>query len=422
MIEYSSLLKNKNFTYIWISQMTSQITINILNYLLLFRLFERTGSAIATSLLWVAYALPGLLVGPFASASVDVIPKRKMLMWTNVLQALTVLFFSFIHQNSIFLLYGLALTYSFLNQFYVPAELATLPTVVKKKNLPHANSLFFITQQGALIVGFGMAGILQRYFGFNGVLYLASALLLVAYASVSLLPEMKIEIKLSEKFEDAVAEFFDSIVMGYRFIKDNDYILKPFLLMIGVNLTLFIVTVNLPVIVTQLLKFDLNSAGVMLVVPAGAGAGLAAVNMPKQLRRGRRKVDIIERSLFAIALSLFVLIFIVSEATSFYRIIFSIIDMAFLGYYFIGVLIPVQTFIQEKTPEKLRGRVFGNYWFLITAATVFPVILSGTLVEIFGSKILLFLIAAIYIASFLFVRSRGRSFIKDGFNNKKHGI
>lgn len=399
--------------------MTSQITINMLNYLLLFRLFDRTGSAIATSLLWVAYALPALLVGPFASASVDVIPKRKMLIWTNILQALTVLFFSLIHESSIFLLYGLALSYSFLNQFYVPAELATLPTVVKKKNLAHANSLFFITQQGALIVGFGMAGILQSYLGFNGVLYLAALLLFLAFVGVSFLPEMKIEIKLSEKFEDAVAEFFDSIVLGYRFIKDNDYILKPFLLMIGVNLTLFIVTVNLPVIVTQLLNFDLNSAGIMLVVPAGAGAGWAAINLPRQLRRGLRKIDVIENSLFVITISIFLLIFVASEVTSIYRIIISIIDLAVLGYYFIGVLIPVQTFIQEKTPEELRGRVFGNYWFLITAATVFPVVLSGTLTEIFGVKILLFLIAAMYLATFLFVRSKGKVFIKDGLKNNK---
>lgn len=119
LTDYRPLSKNFKFLYLWASQILSQLTIYVMNFLLLLRLFEKTGSTIATSFLWVAYALPAILIGPFAAAS---------------------------HRTSLFLIYGVALAYSFLNQFYVPAELATLPSVVKKKVLPHANGLFFLTQ------------------------------------------------------------------------------------------------------------------------------------------------------------------------------------------------------------------------------------------------------------------------------------
>ena len=71
----------------------------------------------------------------------------------------------------------------------------------------------------------------------------------------------------------------------------------------------------------------------------------------------------------------------------------AIISLFSGGFGFIGILIPAQTMLQEKTPGGLRGRVFGNFWFMVTVATIFPVIFSGTIAEIFGVEfMMLFLI------------------------------
>ena len=161
--EFKPIVKNSNFIFLWWSQILSQLTINIMNFLLLVKLFSNTGSTIATSFLWVAYALPAILIGPFAAVSVDMIERRKMLMATNLLQSFTILIYAISHENRLFLLYGVAVAYSFLNQFYVPAEAAAVPTLVRKPNLPLANGLFFLTQEGALILGFAVAGIMNKY-------------------------------------------------------------------------------------------------------------------------------------------------------------------------------------------------------------------------------------------------------------------
>jgi MFS-type transporter involved in bile tolerance (Atg22 family) len=81
---------------------------------------------------------------------------------------------------------------------------------------------------------------------------------------------------------------------------------------------------------------------------------------------------------------------------------------------FIGVLIPSQTLLQEKTPHDLRGRVFGNFWFLVTAASVFPVILSGTITEIFGSKILMGMLLLIILILYFFLRDYGKKYLFTG--------
>ena len=210
--DFKSVIKNRNFLYIWFSQILSQLTINITNFLLLTRLFENTGSSIATSFLWVAYALPAILIGPFAAASVDMIAKRKILTITNLLQSLTILIYALLHRTSLFLLYGVALSYSFLNQFYIPAEAATLPSVVPKNHLPQANSLFFFTQQSSMILGFGLAGIFIQLLGFDKTLYLCAGFLLLAFASVTFLPVLPARQEIPKRIDEALIKFFRTII------------------------------------------------------------------------------------------------------------------------------------------------------------------------------------------------------------------
>jgi len=95
------------------------------------------------------------------------------------------------------------------------------------------------------------------------------------------------------------------------------------------------------------------------------------------------------------------------------RLILGMITLFTAGFAFVGILIPTQTFLQEKTPDDYRGRVFGNFWFLVTIATIFPVIFSGTLTEIFGIKILLFVLAISLAGIYVFIRNRGETFLQN---------
>src|SRR3989344_2967945 len=101
--EFRPLIKNSKFVLVWFSQILSQLTINIVTFLLITTLFSQTGSAIATSLLWISFAIPAIVLGPFAAATVDMVDKRKLLMATNFLQALTVLGYALLKSENFFL-------------------------------------------------------------------------------------------------------------------------------------------------------------------------------------------------------------------------------------------------------------------------------------------------------------------------------
>ncbi|EKE12848.1 MAG: hypothetical protein ACD_13C00134G0009 [uncultured bacterium] len=409
--DYKSVIKNKKFKYIWISQIFSQLTINIMNFVLLIRLFEVTGSAISTSLLWVAYALPAILVGPFASAVVDLVDKRKMLIFTNLFQALVILIFGFAANSSIFFLYEVVFLYSLLNQFYVPSETSTLAFVLKKDKLVHGNSLFFITQQGSLVVGFALAGLLNAFLGFNNTIFLCSAFLFIAFLSTLFLPSLKSENEIPKGFETAVFGFFKHISNGYAFIKSERKVLTPVLLLIGFQVALQVVIVQFPTLAKNILNIPLNSAGIYMLVPAGIGAVFGALFIPKILKRDVRKKTLIDIALLAMAISLIFLTFVIPLFSYIVRFILSFLSVVVIGFSFVAILVPSQTFLQESTPSELRGRVFGNFSFLVITVSVLPVVFSGSIVEIFGIKSLLLLLSVFIFVVYGFSKKFGDRFL-----------
>ena len=409
--DYKSVIKNKKFKYIWISQIFSQLTINIMNFVLLIRLFEVTGSAISTSLLWVAYALPAILVGPFASAVVDLVDKRKMLIFTNLFQALVILIFGFAANSSIFFLYEVVFLYSLLNQFYVPSETSTLAFVLKKDKLVHGNSLFFITQQGSLVVGFALAGLLNAFLGFNNTIFLCSAFLFIAFLSTLFLPSLKSENEIPKGFETAVFGFFKHISNGYAFIKSERKVLTPVLLLIGFQVALQVVIVQFPTLAKNILNIPLNSAGIYMLVPAGIGAVFGALFIPKILKRDVRKKTLIDIALLAMAISLIFLTFVIPLFSYIVRFILSFLSVVVMGFSFVAILVPSQTFLQESTPSELRGRVFGNFSFLVITVSVLPVVFSGSIVEIFGIKSLLLLLSVFIFVVYGFSKKFGDRFL-----------
>ena len=66
-----------------------------------------------------------------------------------------------------------------------------------------------------------------------------------------------------------------------------------------------------------------------------------------------------------------------------------------LGIGLVSLIVPVQTLLQEKTPEDKRGRVFGVLGFAVTLASILPVLLTATIADILGVNFILGIIAII---------------------------
>lgn len=383
------------------------MTVNVMNFLLLARIFEITSSSIATSLLWVVYALPTIFVGPIGAVAVDLLNRKKILVLTNLLQSLVLVVYFFTHESSIFMLYLVVSAYSFLNQFYVPAEMSTLPSIVKNGNLAKANSLFFLTQQLTLILGFGLAGIIQNIFGFKLSILICGVLLFIAFVSVSFLPNTREKISLNKSFEEILKTFFSKIIEGYLFIKNKKSILYPLGLLFLIQVSLAMVVTILPQIATEILKVAVSLSGVMIVVPVGIGALLGSVLVNKLLKQKTRKKRIIEIGLFLLSLGTLLLVYASNYFSSF--------SVIFIGLGFVMINIPTLTFLQNETPTWLRGRVFGNLFFFVTLASIVPVLFSGIISEIFGVKSLLTILSIFATLTLVYSIKKGNKLIQENF-------
>lgn len=385
---FFEVAKIKNFRKIWGSQIFSQTTLNLINFVIILRIFEATHSTVAVSLVWIFYAIPAILLGPFSGTIVDLFQKRKILMYTTFFEAFIVLCYLLV-KHKLWPIYSVIFLYSLVNQLYIPAEASTLPWVVSKNLLPVANSLFLFTIYGAFLVGFGLAGPLVRIVGHEVPFILGFVFLITASLFVSGLPKEEKKGKISD-----VSDFLIRVKEGYLFIKGEPSILFPLLLLVFSQVMVGIIAVLSPSLATEILSIDLLDAGPILILPAGFGAVLGALGITTLLRRKIRKKKIISFGLFLAAVSLLSIAVLVPVLGQF-RPLAAVISCFLLGISFISIIIPVQTLLQEKTPEDKRGRVFGVLGFAVTLASILPVLLTATIADIFGVNFMLGIIAII---------------------------
>jgi len=400
---FTEVLKSKNFIKIWASQILSQFTVNLLNFILILKIFESTHSTVAISLFWFFWALPAIFLGPFSGALIDYFGTRKILILSNLAQALLVLFYLAV-KSSIWPIYSLLLLYSLLNQFYLPAEAATLPRTVNKNLLPAANSLFLFTTYASLILGYGLAGSLIKLIGEQFPFVLGSFMLILAAVAVWRLPVHTFSMKIQKISLSTFSKFTKKISEGYHFIRTNNTVLFPLFLLVFSQIILSVISVLAPALVVKILKTDLLNVGERLILPIGFG-GIVGMFLAVRLLKKIRKIRLINVGYFLLSFSLFSLVLFVPYLSSGFKVWGEILIGFLSGLAFSLFTLPTQTLLQEKTPHRFQGRVFGVLGFMITLASVFPVLFSATIGEFLGELwMILILASAIFILGLVSLR------------------
>lgn len=384
---FLQILKIKNFLKLWGSQLLSQITLSLINFVIILRIYEVTHSTVAVSLVWLFYAIPAILLGPFSGTIIDLVEKRKALIWTNFSQALIVLAYLLVKEK-VWPIYTIVFLYSLVNQLYIPAEASTLPGVVPKKLYPPANSIFMFTMYGTFLVGISLAGPLIKLVGREAPFFLSSLFLGLAGFCVTLLPPGT---RGERGKVRGIQEFWDRVKEGYLFIREKSTILFPLILIVISQIIVGILAVLAPSFATEILSIELLDAGLILVFPAGLGALIGAQGVVWALRRIRKK-KVISFGLFLMTAGLLCFSLIIPNLPIL-RTQAAVGVVFLLGIGFVSLIIPTQTLIQETTPEEFRGRVFGVLGFTITVAAILPVLLTATIADLLGVTWIIFIIA-----------------------------
>jgi MFS family permease len=189
MVYWTLLRDNENYRNLWLGYVVTQLG-DWFNLIATASLIEMlSGSGTAVSYLFLARFLPLFLFAPLAGVLADRYDRRKIMIYSNLVQAAVVLGFLLVRQEAdLWLLYLLLVVQFALAALFTPARTAVIPNIVARRELVTANALDSLTWSTMLAVGALLGGLatavlgIQAAFVLNAVAYAGSTLLLARIA------------------------------------------------------------------------------------------------------------------------------------------------------------------------------------------------------------------------------------------------
>lgn len=176
-VGYIALLRNNRvFRRLWYGQVVSQLG-DWFDSIALFALLLRlTGSGQAVGALLVAQYLPATLVGLWAGVIVDRLPRKLVMVASNLGCAALVLLFLLVRDaNQIWIIYVVSILKMSLVSFFDPARTAVTPLVTRREELIAANAISGATWSAMLAIGAALGGLVAGTLGTDAAFIIDAA-------------------------------------------------------------------------------------------------------------------------------------------------------------------------------------------------------------------------------------------------------
>lgn len=412
MLPFLAVIYNRNFRNLWLGQITSQIAINMMAFVLVLRIYQTTTSNTAVSFLILTIGLPAVLFGALAGTLVDRFDKRNVLLVTNLLRMIFLLGF-FATSETLPWVYFLVLATSITTQFFVPAEAPTIPRLVPQEFLLTANSAFTFTYYTSMITGFILSGPALRFFGPHNVfLFLAVFLGLAAFFVSQIPKEGKKEKEVIKFGKEELVKIFQETVRGLEFVKRKNEVGQAIFLLTASQALVASLASLAPGFADRILTIEIEDASYIIMGPAAIGMVTGALLVGQFGQRFKRK-DLINLGIILTGIFLFSL----SVDVRFRGLVGAVVLLLLLGLANSLVTVPANTSLQEDAPSAVRGRVYGVLTSLVGGAAILPVMITGLAADIFGIGKVIFGIASLILLYGIYRLVKERYNIK--IKNKK---
>jgi MFS family permease len=187
MNAYSALIRgNRNFRYLWLGQIVSQMGdwfAVIAAYALL---LDLTGSATAVAWMIIVQFLPMALIGPGAGVIVDRFNRRRLMIVADVARGVSVLGLLLVNEpGDVWIAYVAMAAKVSGTAFFEPARTSAIPAITSRSELLVANALSSATWAAMLAVGAAIGGVVTATAGREAAFILNSAAFFLSAALIA---------------------------------------------------------------------------------------------------------------------------------------------------------------------------------------------------------------------------------------------
>ncbi len=393
------LLKNSRFRRLLEARIIGQTAQNAMLYALFIQVVNETGSSVQSTILVMAFALPSMVLGIPAGAVADMLPRRFTLTAGYLLRAVIVGSLVF-YSDSTLNIFLLAAAFSTVGQFFMPAEAAVVPALVRREQLPAANALMVLTLIMGQIAGMiVLAPLLLKLIDARAVFVVATVLLLWA---TYIMGWMASGFASAEEAKGTSPGFMEAMSEGFRILRNDRHAYLAIVYLVTSLSLLKVLVILLPKYTEDVLKISAEDT-VYVAAPAAIGAALGLALAPPISRwLGAWRVVAFGFTLFLLGLVgmglvVYVRDFIQSHldlGISFVEdevgvssvITVSMLMAMPLGLAFSLVSVAARVVMNERARPEAQGRVFAVQMALGEVLSLLPLLLVGIVADVVGVR------------------------------------
>ncbi|HVT14228.1 MAG TPA: MFS transporter [Fimbriimonadaceae bacterium] len=350
------------FLRLWIGQSVSGLGSQLTGFGLAVWVFQKTHSVGMMAMIYMATAVPGILLSPFLGALVDRINRKKMLLFSDCFAGVFSLFLAVILTTGTLQLWEVYLVAgagSIATTIMWPTMSATTSLLVPKEQFGRATGLLQFGDAGSVILAPILGGFIYGYLGLKGLLF-ADVFSFLFAITMTLLCHIPQPEDTAEGVK-ARQSFWSEASFGFHFVFARTGLMILLFYFMFINLVLPISTTLIaPIILShwdaRTLGFVQSMAGVGMLVGT---AIIAAWGGPKKKIYGLPIFGIVT---FVASLLMLLPLNIATMSACFFIIMVSspIVNAC------------SQVIWQRKTPADVQGKVFAVRrmfaWFMTPLA------------------------------------------------------
>lgn len=376
-----NVLKNRSFFFMWIGSAISELGGafgTLCNSILV---YELTGSKTALSSMWLLYLIPSLILQLISGPFIDKWSRKWIMIFSQWMRAsvfLLPLVMLVTSSIEVWHIYVVQIIVGLITPLYTPASQAITPTVVNKEQLQDANAYIDGMTRLMMFLAPVIGGIVIKFIGIELTMLFVCVCLFISGGLLLFIKEKRVKQELRKTW-------LEQFLHGFTY-----FFTKPIIVWLGIFLTFVqfgvgvTMVTNLPYIKDELSAGYAEYGYFMAGFPLGYVVGSILVG--KVTYKSRRILML--GGLFIGGLTYISLGFN-------HSIIIAVIIEVIAGICISFFNVHNTTICQQTVPNNMIGKVFSVRLFFIRSAMPLGVLLGGILSEMWGVRVLYFIIGSI---------------------------